>query len=305
MPLGASHPLRNESTRDTRYRSALRLLTGAGFPIAWAALGVVSPSLLHDYGAVVLLAWVFLGVINAAVWLNAEPVPDGLVQLTIDNMDLAEERDDLEKRLRLAERWVLHSFIAFNLRAMTTSYIQVGVANLGQLKEALSEMLAPLYLTGGETLGFEASERWAVAVYFYSGERDQLQLVWREKSRNHPAGDNPRSWGRGQGHVGKAFVDGKPIITADASHPDVEQLCVAPAGHERNYDQKAYRSFASIPISVSEAEHQPYGVLVGTSDKPGRFDQDSALLLKHFADSIGMLMAIARIDFDGIRGEAE
>src|SRR5690606_30597181 len=99
----------------------------------------------------------------------------------------------------------------------------------------------------------------------------------------------------GQGHVGKAFADYKPIITGDASHPDVIQLCGAPVDKERSNDFDVYRSFASIPIGLN-GDDLPYGVLVATSNVKDRFDQDSAVLLLHYASAIAALIAISGLD---------
>lgn len=139
-----------------------------------------------------------------------------------------------------------------------------------------------------------------LSVYIYSKERDLLIPVWRKRSECHPSSGAGRSWGRGQGHVGKAFVDRKPIVTGDAGHPDVKQLCGAPASLEAEYDQLAYRSFASVPI-LAATQESPYGVLVATSDVVDRFDDVSSQLLLIHADAIGALFALNNVDIDCLR----
>ena len=303
--LDENHPLRVEASREHSHRHGLKALQSFVLPLCIAALGVATPELWTAYLWWVAVPWAAIIVVSAITWWNAYPVEYSTLTLTVANSDLAFERDELLRRLEEAEKWVFHSYASSALRTMTAEYIRKGINSVEDLQEAIGEMLAPLYLNGGEVLGIGASEKWTFGVFLYSRKLDELVPLWREKSRNHPSKGAPRSWGRGQGHVGKSFVDRKPIVTGDGTHPDVIQLCGAPAGRERPYDLDVYRSFASIPVGPSSADGMPYGVLVGTSDKKDRFDQDSAILLMHYADSLGVLLSLAKLDCDRLIGSRE
>tara|TARA_R110002095_G_scaffold60369_1_gene51436 strand:- start:37 stop:768 length:732 start_codon:yes stop_codon:yes gene_type:complete len=192
------------------------------------------------------------------------------------------------------------SLAAFNLRKMSVSYIEQGISNKDGLGEMLSDVLAPLYLTGGQLLGFLGTESWSLSVYLYSKTQDKLVPIWREKSRNHPSQGKSRSWGRGEGHVGKAFVDRETIFTADASDGEVAKLVEAKGDNKRSYDQIAYRSFASIPFGVfgSQTQGLPIGVVVGTSNEPNRFNLESTELAQHFAETLGVILSLTHFDVD-------
>lgn len=298
--LPEGHPLRRMAARDKKHRSGLKALLSFVLPASWALLGVFTPELWKEHGTLALIAWFALLIIHGIVWWNVDTDESAALSLTIENDDLAVEKEDLLSTLNDAGKWVFHSYAALNLRAMTTEFIRDGIVDRSQFEEAAGDMLAPLYLNGGDVLGFDASERWTFGIFLYSIKRDELVPVWREKSRNHPSAGRGRSWGRGQGHVGKCFVDKKPIITGDAMHPDVIQLCGAPAGMEKDYDGEVYRSFASIPIPSMKADALPYGVLIGTSDKKDRFDQDGAILLMHYAEALAAVIGLGKIDIDCI-----
>jgi hypothetical protein len=306
LGLDENHPIRLEARREQHHRLGLKALLAVFLPLAIALLAAFTPALFTHHGLFpVLISWIALLVFHGIVWWNAYPNESSVLPLTVEISDLARERERLSSLLDDAEKWVFHSYAASALRTMTAAYVRTGFQKLSDIREAAGEMLAPLYLHGGEVLGFEPSERWTFGVYLYSKKRDELVPLWREKSRNHPSDGRGRAWGRGQGHVGKAFVDRKVIVTGDAAHPDVVQLCGAPANLERGYDREVYRSFASVPIGPIDGDSEPYGVLVGTSDRKDRFDADAALLLMHYADSIAVMIALGQVDFDCMLEGAE
>jgi signal transduction protein with GAF and PtsI domain len=57
------------------------------------------------------------------------------------------------------------------------------------------------------------------------------------------------------------------------------------AKNEREGDEEFYVSFVSAPITVFEADaDRKIGVLVLTSDLPGRFDEDNSKVVEHLAE---------------------
>lgn len=133
---------------------------------------------------------------------------------------------------------------------------------------------------------FEVQELWNFAVYIYDDNEGLLIPVWRKKNEYHPATGEGRKWEPGQGHIGKAFADRRSKITKDATDPDVADIMRAPESKFRNYDERVYCSFASIPIGPVEDNSQPFGVLVATSNKVNRFNKANCLILKHVANTL-------------------
>jgi len=276
----------------------------AFLPIVDALAGVFTPSLLEKLGAFpVAFMWLVLIIFHVAFWWRVRPSSQSLLKLLVEN----ENREDEVKRLEesvsgLSQSIELLSAVVtlnYSTRRMVVKYVQNGIRTRDQLTESLTEIMAPLYLEGEHFFGFQGSERWNFAIYLFSREADQLLPVWREKARNHPSQGGGRTWGRGEGHVGKAFVNAKAIITGDATHPEVAPLSAAPNSKVKDYDESLYLSYASIPIGpLLDDKGLPYGVLVATSDRTGRFDKENTAILVHIADIIASLVSLCEIDID-------
>ena len=188
---------------------------------------------------------------------------------------------------------------------MIATYVTDGLKSLKDLEAAVGSICSPLVNEGELLFGFGGSEKWNFACYLYSAQDDLLVPIWRERARTHPSTGIGRKWGRGQGHVGKTFVDAQTIITGDALHADVAQLCSAPKELEVEYDNTAYRSFVSVPIGPLLATcNRPYGVLVGTSDREKRFDKENSAILEHAASVIASLVVLADTNFDRLVAES-
>jgi hypothetical protein len=69
---------------------------------------------------------------------------------------------------------------------------------------------------------------------------------------------------------------------SDAAVPEVADLVRGRGQLNKPTDADYYRSFASIPLMLDEAS-QPRGVLVATSNVPGRFDLANSKVLRNAA----------------------
>lgn len=270
---------------------------------AMAALGAFTSDIWKAHGHLATVIWLFVTALYLAFWWRANPSNSSFLTLALQNEEHEKkignsliDREQLEQAISLL---IYQSTFSLATRGMIIEYMRRGITTLDELKEAISELASPIYLEGEEIFGFGGSERWNFAVYLHSRSRDRLLPVWRSTAPNHPSQGPGRVWGRGQGHVGKAFVDGQPIITPDALHPDVERLSAAPKGMETPIDREVYRSFAALPIGpTAEQEAEPYGVLVGTSNRVGRFDKENTAMLVHLADVLASLMVVANVEID-------
>lgn len=111
-------------------------------------------------------------------------------------------------------------------------------------------------------------DRWTFSIYVY--ENDRLRPVaTRRWSRESETWEH-REWVPGEGHVGQAFRAGEELVCADSRDPEVAGFMAAKGGNVRDYDTELYVSFASLPLMIGDTD-QPLGVLVATSDQPGRF----------------------------------
>jgi len=295
----------SDEARRIRWQGqAINVLHSVFVPVVLAGLGAVSPSLWSYSPGITLAAWAVIIVFWAGIWWCARPPADSLFSLSVR---LSEEKDrfrELEEREQqiaaLARKWNFESISASTLRNMVGQYLADGLNNEDEFLEAIREILSPLYISGAAIFGFNGAEKWSFALYIYSDSRDLLMPIWRERSIGHPGSDKSRTWGRGEGHVGKAFVDGAAIITGDASLKDVKQLALGPALKNKKYDD-VYISFASVPVGpIGEAGKRPFGILVATSNSKDRYDKNSGYLLKHYADSIATILALSNLNRDCI-----
>src|SRR5690606_4565279 len=129
---------------------------------------------------------------------------------------------------------------SFALRAMSIEYIKSINENGGSkeyLCEMIDEILSPFYMAGDSIFGFGLSEKWSIGVYIYDAGAKTLKSAWRKTSGTHPSkGRAGRDWVPGEGHVGKAFLDRRPILTGNANDESVAQLCRARASKWQEHD---------------------------------------------------------------------
>jgi hypothetical protein len=126
-----------------------------------------------------------------------------------------------------------------------------------------------------QLLDFDASELWTIAIFRANGEkpRDAERLVCvanLRADRTEQAGEH-RTWGRGEGVAGHAFMTARELIVHDLQ--DTERYSWLHVPDEKKSDKDRYRSLAAVPISVG-SQQDPWGVVVATSDVESRFDLD-------------------------------
>lgn len=237
-----------------------------------------------------------------AVWLN--PAGEALLSLAVENealeAKLAASEEGREQRDGAIKLLTFQGGYAISARATVLLHARRPVTTMAHFEAALKDLVVPLSFEGEYLFDLGPSEAWSFAVYLYSARRDVLVPVWRKKAEAHPSPQTSRGreWGRGEGHVGKAFVDCKPIITGNAFDPEAAQFSTLPQGRELPHD-RVYVSFASVPIGPILAEDgRPYGVLVGTSDRPGRFNRDNAGIMIQIASATASLLIAGGLDID-------
>ncbi|MGI4977973.1 MAG: hypothetical protein ACRYG6_13620 [Janthinobacterium lividum] len=158
-----------------------------------------------------------------------------------------------------------------------------------KLIEAISAMCGLIVYRKDDIYHFRPTELWSFGVYKFDTMTNTLLCVWREKATSHPGNSEGRPWQPGQGHVGITFSNRSGKTTLDARVPAVRELLQAPTGLTREYDGKVYVSLQTEPILVTE-DGQPWGVIVGTSNLPGRFNGSNGMALNHLASEIASLI---------------
>ena len=179
---------------------------------------------------------------------------------------------------------------------MQRRYVEKNFDDVEEIDNAISEILATIVNEREEIFEFSAKEWWNFAVYIYDPNEQLLKPIWREKHRNHPSEGIGRAWARGEGHIGKAFVDCDPKITSDATIAAINDLLGPPQNKKRHYDSQAYQSFASIPIGPINEDEEPIGVLVATSNQKGRFNKPNSQILRHTAGVLANFIYLNHIE---------
>ncbi len=293
------------ATARDRERQIAGLASLAVVPIVLGLLGAYTAEIQRAFGSVALgAAWLLVLILLGFFAVRFNPTGRSLLALAVENEELEDKAAELEERARQLQRAIdllaFEAGYAASARAAILLHARSGIRSLDELKGALADLAVPLAYQSEFLFEFGPSEGWNFAIYLYSEDRDVLLPVWRIRAENHPSprGGMGREWNRGEGHVGKAFVDQKPIITADCSQPEAAEFSTLPPGKERPHDP-AYVSFASIPIGpILSEDRRPYGVIVGTSDRPGRFNRSTAGVLVQIAGAIASLLITGGFNID-------
>jgi hypothetical protein len=186
--------------------------------------------------------------------------------------------------------------------ALFSGFADRRIRGITELKEAVGIICDEIVENRNEYFAFGRKELWNFAFYLWDDNQQLLVPIWRNKHPKHPSTTIGRCWRDGQGHVGHAFRRTEALITPDALSNDVRNFILADDNEQMPYDDFAYRSYASQPVKWSSRE-RPFGVLVATSDRPGRFDQTNALVLLHASAVLASTIQLA-YDVD-LRGGGE
>lgn len=234
------------------------------------------------WGPVVFL--VLFAAVCSVTALSVKSAPESLLEIM-----------QLEEKIQGLESAVSHLANVEGLctvwRAAVDEYITRGLQSPAQAHEAIG-VLCELFVNAKDELyHFSTRELWNFAAYLYDAKTGELQPVWRAKHPSHPSSGMGRAWKSGQGHVGIAFSNAQQRITADATVPQIAQLLRAPDASLQRYDDTTYVSIHAEPINSTGT--RPYGVLVATSDRAGRFEVGNGLALTHLAGELSSLLTLA------------
>lgn len=186
-----------------------------------------------------------------------------------DLADLAEEGQDQIRDLWVDFEWFTRLYSA----ATALFYIVEEAVVSGSVTDAeqtrrFGAMLDVIVAEKATLFGMD-SDRWNFAIYLYDAGDNRLNCKACRRPIRAEEEAPHRSWKPGEGHVGIAFQTKREIVAGDTSEPEARALFDGPDPTMRDVDRARYRSIASIPISLANAS--PVGIVVATSDTPGRF----------------------------------
>jgi GAF domain len=197
--------------------------------------------------------------------------------------------DELESALAQSSRV---EDIVEAMRAVVDVAICESAISAEKLNEWFVDLLDFL-VTDKLTLFGIGDEQWNFSIYVLDGGTGELRCAATRRPTKKEEEAPHRSWAAGEGHVGKAFQGRRPLVCADCTDPNVRGFFDAPAAKLMDYDADRYRSLAALPIQSDE--EVPYGVLVATSEVPGRFepeDDETLRPLLSLARTLATLIAV-------------
>lgn len=216
--------------------------------------------------------------------------------------DSVEERDKAIASLEQDFQYFTTLYaIAMALREMTEGLIASGAGSTDVQERRFGAMLDVVVADRSILFGMDA-DRYNFAIYLYEPAVQRLDCVACRRPIRAEEEARHRSWETGEGHVGLAFQIKREVVAADTSEPAAQALFDAPVEKRREDDRERYRSIASLPIRF--AGEEPYGVLVATSDTPGRFflpetgektDRDPVEPLRVLANALALAVKAADI----------
>lgn len=259
-------------TRFSKWRKGIKigLVIGGGF-IA-AIMGASANLVEADHKWLLYSFQIFGGVLVLVGGGVLEIVDEGAadaIERADALADLVDERDRQIADLGVDFEWFTRLYsTAAALREVVESVLVAGAGDEDEQRRRFGMMLDIVVSEKDILFGMNA-DRWNFAIYIYSFQRELLQCaVCRRPMRVEEMAPH-RSWKPGEGHVGIAFQTRREIVAGDTSEPEARALFDGPDPNRREEDLARYRSIASIPIGASADEI--IGVVVATSDVPGRF----------------------------------
>ena len=259
--------------RDARWRRGLQV----GFVLGGAALGGIGEVLanivadpIRPYAHIASIVGLVAVLIGGLVFAFVDEGAPETIARALAAIEGARTRDLTITELEAEFRWITQLYgTAKALREFVEAAPDVGAeeaknALMGTLSALLDMVVAQKDVLFGMT-----DERWNFAIYLYEPTGDQLKcLICRRPIRAEETAPH-RAWQSGEGHVGLAFSRGEELVASDTADPQIEQLFRGHGAKHRDDDTIRYRSIASIPIRTRG--DNPWGVLVATSDRAGRF----------------------------------
>jgi hypothetical protein len=213
---------------------------------------------------------IFVGSVLLLILSDEAP---GLLQrareLEVAAQSFLDERDLLYGRLAASEdldgrRLALIDAGQAMLEASENALIAPGLAVEDAIEMALRAGQRMLV----NAIDFGRDEYWAVSVFRVEGDELRRIVALRPNPLEERA--EGRTWRRGQGFVGMAWLRSSEIIIADCNSPEVAAAYVVPEDRRMPTDPERYRSIAVVPVRVG-LDDEFWGAVAISSNCVGRF----------------------------------
>lgn len=184
----------------------------------------------------------------------------------------------IEAELELAEDLLYRQArllaVATALREVGEEVITSGPGDAAARKVRFERMLDVLVSQKGVLFDIK-DDRWNFALYLHDPTKDMLVCAACIRPTRAESDAPHRDIAPGTGHVGKVFTSKREAAADDATKPEYRAMFeMTPEQGGKTDDALIYRSIASVPVQLGS--NSPVGVLVATSDRPGRFWPDGA-----------------------------
>jgi hypothetical protein len=154
------------------------------------------------------------------------------------------------------------------LREIVEPVLSLGSGDERAQKNRLGAMLDILLSSKRELFGI-TDERWNFSIYLWNDASQELIcFACRRRDRADEEASH-RAWPAGSGQIGVCFQSRREVVVGDVQMPEFKAYFQVPDPLSRSDDAERYRSIAAVPISMNGGV--PHGVVIATSDVPGRF----------------------------------
>lgn len=219
-----------------------------------------------------VLASVLCGLLLLATSTDAAELIDDFHSLS---ENLSKERAAKHDAVRLTKR---HA--AGRALLTTISELSSAAAKSAAVKEIASYQFEALVDLRQELFGITSKEKWNFCLYKFDPKDAVLKCVLKRRAWKNPRGHTSRRWKPGFGHVGLAFQREEEVVYENCLEPSIRKQ-LGQSGEQSDADNGLYVSVAAIPIVQGP---ECIGVIVGTSNRKGRFGYDKQIELQALRD---------------------
>jgi hypothetical protein len=216
-------------------------------------------------------------------------------------LDKAEELERLRPKLGAWEQYaqrISHLFLALKVsRGIQEQSLLQGWSD----EELAIELLFDITkFSLPIAINFSISDEWTICVYRAEarpGQPHTLRCVAHNRAIQCDI-KHARSWSEGVGVAGISYANAREVIVPDLRAGNLGNLFNV-GSKARPYDEKRYRSFAVVPVSLGSAE-KPWGIVVATSSHPYHFTLEggpgvtTAEAVRTLAEAIALTVACCR-----------
>ncbi|WP_297800415.1 hypothetical protein [uncultured Brevundimonas sp.] len=248
-------------------------------------------------GALVALLLLITETSSLTIFKDAKKSAEDLAEFEQKLIEIEQENEALTKEIEKTS--ISTMTIDIMRQAIDSHLLDVDSKELKEEYIALLDLLS----ASKESLFGMKDEQWNFSIYLWDTSSQQLKCVACRRPTKADEDKPHRSWLSGEGHVGKTFASKRAIVISDTLDPNVRGLFDAPIDKQppNGEDAKKYRSIASFPIQLSGSHPSslPLGVVVATSDQPGRFvpkedgtEDEAVRPIRHLSNTLATLLSL-------------